>query len=199
MNGIYLDAMAVRIHAGNVKAGWWTNIRTGETLLGFDDNGVARRNFGELLMLVVSELAEGAEGAEGGLMDDKLPHRRMFEVELGDFIIRVLDIAGSRDFQIGADYDDATRTEFGAGYEACRTVNDYLMRMVRYVSTAMEADRKSRPGVSSALAHALGGAYLLEARFGMNLEDAIEEKLAFNAERADHKVENRLGDGGKAY
>lgn len=199
MNGIYLDAMAARIHAGNINAGWWTNIRTGESLLGVDENGVARRNFGELLMLVVSELAEAAEGAEGGLMDDKLTHRRMFEVELGDFIIRVLDIAGSRDFQIGSDYDNAALLNFGGGYDTCSTVNDFLMRMVRYVSTAMEADRKGRPGASDALAHAVAGAAFLAARFGMDLEGAIEEKLAFNAERADHKVENRLADGGKAY
>jgi len=42
-------------------------------------------------MLIVSEVAEAMEGHRKGLMDDKLPHRTMLEVELADALIRILD------------------------------------------------------------------------------------------------------------
>ena len=34
---------------------------------------------------------------------------------------------------------------------------------------------------------------------GYDLGGAIAEKLAFNATRPDHKLENRRAEGGKAY
>ena len=71
---------------------WWTDLNTGEKL---------KRNVGELLMLVVSELSEAMEGDRKNLMDDKLPHRKMFEVELADAIIRIFDIAGGLGLDLG--------------------------------------------------------------------------------------------------
>lgn len=44
-------------------------------------------------MLMVSELAEAMEGHRKNLMDDKLPTRKMFEVELADCVIRIFDAA----------------------------------------------------------------------------------------------------------
>lgn len=65
---------------------WWHDIETGERL---------QRNKGELLMLMVSELAEAMEGARTDAMDDKLPHRKMEEVELADCLVRIFDYAGA--------------------------------------------------------------------------------------------------------
>jgi len=113
------NVQATRVHEANAK--WWVDLYTGEPI---------ERNVGELLMLCVSELSEALEGHRKNLMDDKLPHRKMFEVELADCLIRILDIAG------------------GLGLD-------------------------------------LGGAY--------------EEKMAYNAQRADHKIESRLKADGKKY
>ena len=85
-----ITELARQVHEDNVRAGWWTDLKTGEDLHG-------KRNMGEMLMLVVTELAEGYEGVRKGLMDDKLPHRPMLRVELIDAIIRMLDILGSQD------------------------------------------------------------------------------------------------------
>jgi hypothetical protein len=51
------------------------------------------REVGTMLALCHSELSEALEGARKDLMDDHLTHRKMFEVELGDTIIRILDLA----------------------------------------------------------------------------------------------------------
>ena len=78
-----LNNWAAEIHRDNAK--WWSNPSTGERI---------ERNDGELLMLMVSEISEGMEGLRKGLMDDKLPHRKMIEVEMADLFIRLMDFAG---------------------------------------------------------------------------------------------------------
>jgi NTP pyrophosphatase (non-canonical NTP hydrolase) len=91
----HLNALAARVHKANEK--WWVNLDTGERL---------KRNVGELLMLSVSELAEAMEGHRKNLNDDKLPHRKMFEVEIADCLIRLLDIAGGMGLDLGAAFEE---------------------------------------------------------------------------------------------
>lgn len=80
------------IHQIAVKAGWWSDLETGQR---------KDRNVGELLMLCVSELAEAMEGHRKGLQDDKLPHRSAIEVELADAVIRIFDMAGGLNLDLG--------------------------------------------------------------------------------------------------
>lgn len=79
-----LNDLARECHAANQT--WWHDPATGEKL---------NRNKGELLMLIVSEIAEAMEGERKDLMDDKLLHRKMAEVELVDALIRIFDYAGA--------------------------------------------------------------------------------------------------------
>jgi NTP pyrophosphatase (non-canonical NTP hydrolase) len=71
------------IHEANKK--WWIDLHTDKPL---------ERNVGEMLMLIVSEIAEAMEGHRKNLMDDKLTHRKTLEVELADAMIRIFDLAG---------------------------------------------------------------------------------------------------------
>jgi NTP pyrophosphatase (non-canonical NTP hydrolase) len=90
-----LNELSKLVHAANIK--WWQNIDTGEPL---------KRNKGELLMLIVSEISECMEGERKDLMDDKIPHRKMAEVELADAIIRILDYAGAYGYDLQGAFDD---------------------------------------------------------------------------------------------
>src|SRR5271168_4098252 len=78
---VQLNKLQSIIHDDNRK--WWVDLNTGI---------VKARNIPEMLMLVVSEVAEAMEGDRKDLMDDKLPHRKMLEVELADAVIRILDM-----------------------------------------------------------------------------------------------------------
>lgn len=74
-------------HGAALQGGWWNDLQTGEDMRG-------KRNVGELLCLIHSEISEAMEGNRKNLMDDKLPHRPMIEVELADAVIRIFDFAG---------------------------------------------------------------------------------------------------------
>lgn len=71
------------VHHCNAR--WWRDLQTDAPI---------SRNVGEMLMLVVTEVAEAMEGHRKGLPDDKMPHRSMLEVELADALIRIFDLAG---------------------------------------------------------------------------------------------------------
>lgn len=88
-----INILAKEVHEQNSK--WWKDIHTDEPL---------QRNVGEMLMLVVSEISEAMEGHRKNLMDDKLPHRPMFEVELADAVIRIFDLAYGLGFDLGGAY-----------------------------------------------------------------------------------------------
>ncbi len=82
-NGV--KALVALCHGAAVRGGWWTNLTTNEPL---------ERNVAEMLCLVHSEISEALEGYRKNLMDDKLPHRPMLEVELADTVIRIADLCG---------------------------------------------------------------------------------------------------------
>jgi hypothetical protein len=75
------------IYNNCVKAGWYTDVKTGQSLVG-------SRNVPEMLMLMVSEISEAMEGYRKNLKDDKLPQYSAVSVELADLFIRMGDLVG---------------------------------------------------------------------------------------------------------
>lgn len=102
------DALVTLCHGASVRSGWWTDRATGLDLIQVinEPEGplqalLSKALVGQKLMLTVSEVAEGMEGHRKGLMDDKLPHRPMIEVELADAVIRACDLAGALGLDLG--------------------------------------------------------------------------------------------------
>lgn len=75
-------------HKNAKDAGWWDREITWETVP-------------RCLMLIVSEVSEAMEGDRKKMMDDKLPHRSMLEVELADALIRIADLSGALGLDLG--------------------------------------------------------------------------------------------------
>ncbi len=104
-------------HGIAVEGGWWEKseeAKEAQRLLdtgGFEEGSSIhkilvkqaneQRNPLELIALIDSETSEALEGVRKDLMDDKLPHRKMEEVEMADTIIRILDYGGGRGLDIG--------------------------------------------------------------------------------------------------
>lgn len=79
-------------HGCAVANGWWHDIMTGE---------LKERNTGELLCLIHSEISEAMEGDRKNEMDKHLQDRKSIEVELADAIIRICDLAGKKNLDLG--------------------------------------------------------------------------------------------------
>lgn len=179
MTSAALNTLAERVHIANKK--WWLSLETGEAI---------KRNFGELMMLTTSELAEAMEGHRKSLDDDKLPHRQMFEVELADALIRLLDVCGGMGIPISSGY----------AFYWKENVAEQLMQLNVMVVRAYWCDEDGRlVDRDDMLCMLISGIVSLAERHKLDLMGAFEDKMHFNAHREDHKAESRKKAGGKKY
>ena len=77
------------LYENNLEVGWW------------DINQNPLDRVPEKLCLIHSEVSEALEGDRKNLQDSHLPHRKAFEVELADAVIRIFDLAGATGLDLG--------------------------------------------------------------------------------------------------
>jgi hypothetical protein len=95
-----LRAAILLAHKTATDAGWYADPATGEPI---------KRNFGEVVALMHSELSEALEADRKSLMDDKLPHRDGREVEFGDCVIRIFDTAEAEGMDLAGAFIEKNR------------------------------------------------------------------------------------------
>jgi len=188
-----------RIHALNVSAGWWTDMNTGESLL-------HTRNRPEMLMLAVSELAEAADVEDINRdMDSKLPEYLAFDVEVIDCFIRLYDQLGAEQAIDGVKAPAPTGDQISKIDELFSATHSdepraFLMIVVSCLAASMEGYRKgNRPVYLQQITLALYALHQICTWGGIDFEATFEAKLAFNAQREDHKLESRQAAGGKKF
>ncbi len=184
--------LVIECHLAAWNAGWWHDPKTGIPLA---------RNAGEMMLLQCSELGEAADGVDGRLMDDKLPHRQMVEVEIADFLIRLYDYCGGLrlDLQMAVMRSEAHEPLYSVVHPNPHAV-PALWQTARHVLKAMEAHRKGRMDAHVVhLAHAYRMVTWYAGVLHLDVEGARIEKMAFNKIRPDHQKAARAAAGGKAY
>jgi len=97
--------------------------------------------------------------------------------------------------------------DLNTGERLDRNVGEMLALVHSEISEALEGHRKNlqdshlphRKSIEVELADALIRIFDLGAGLGLDLGGAFEDKMAYNAVRADHKREARLEANGKKY
>lgn len=173
-----LNEKAKEIHELNRQ--WWEDLTTGKRI---------ERNRGQLLMLVITEFAEAVEGIRKGLMDDKLPHRKMEEVEMADAYIRLMDYAGGFGLEL---WDGGGNW----GPEIVQDKAETVLRMCHIITCIYYADLGAEGMMVSG---ALRSIEVYCQHHSLDLSGAVEEKLAYNKSREDHTHAHRISAGGKKF
>lgn len=160
----FWNAVSAYIHTVNVEKGFWPkDVRT--------------RNVGEALALIHSEITEAVEAAAEYAMDDKLTQYPGSAVEVGDAIIRVLDLGAA----FGADFalDDELLFVEADPYHS---FNEDMLHAHGLVSNALEVHRKSSDALPRALSNILSFLLSVMYKYDYSL-DIIFDKVAYNVGR----------------
>lgn len=192
---ITLGALFAQINADNVKAGWWTNPITGAAMIGHDITGarIITRDPLNMIALMHTEIWEASRAARNHEKDDHLPHLWGEEVEMADALIRAGDLAGGWELPIPEFFSiDLEAEDFG----------DFEWFHNQLAATTEAMRKKRLPEATEALSKFVFGIIHwcdISEDYAMDLVAAVTEKRAYNAQRADHKLENRQKEGGKVW
>jgi len=185
----FINDLAHQIHVANVLAGWWPE----------DADPLTKAQ------LVLTEIAEATEGARKDLMDDHIPHRKMEEVELADTLIRVLDLGEWAAFKyVGSTSYEDLQDEVIANLDHPAGLHFILSaHAVGFGSLFLKAAGCEFTAQSSfndeSYSRMIDAIIIVANIRQFDLFSALDEKLAYNNQRHDHKLEVRAAEGGKKF
>lgn len=159
---------------------WWVDPKTNEPL---------DRNRGEMIALKHSELSEAWDAHMHNAHDDHLPHREGYIVEIADACIRLGGYIGRTKIEI------IPTDNFYAEHLLGRL--EVLGVLHSLLSNLLEAERKGGDR-STPTYNFFKVIHQLKHLFP-DLDTIIVEKMEYNAQRADHKLENRIKPDGKKF
>lgn len=176
-------------HVHELNHIWWYDEGSEEKLT---------RAFGELMQLVLSEVAEAMEGFRKDLMDDHLPQYKMFHVELADAVIRILDTAGAYEFNIEyAKVDFLIRPDHENIPSRLFNLSDFIIRLTH---TYIEKNDPRKWLIGNLIWHFIEQSEQLALATGcIDFWQVVYDKLVYNQTRADHQYAARKLPGGKKF
>lgn len=185
---IDLNEKSKEIFEQNKAVGWWDDMN---------------RCIYQTLQLINTEIAEATEGARKNLMDDHLPHRKMEEVELADVLIRTLDLGGRMNLEYRG-HNDTFRANFIAhtGMWSDGRKHLYMSRFVHEFAgnvNELAPYEIINDGLHYHYTNIINAVLDFSIAKSYNVISAMEEKIEYNKNRADHKPENRLKENGKEF
>lgn len=221
LNELYAKSMVV--HDLNAAAGWWKNPVTGENLLRTRD----RLNLIALMHSELGEAYMAGTGMDDKLPE--LPGRdveiadaqiRAFDFLGSELKVANLDLVDARVYPTICRSSEHTRAALGEWFEAARHEFDSAVRNIpRFavpplwletlgflrcaLDLTTEHYRKGRKdracGMIAVFIERCDIAHKMHGISKIPLAEIARLKMQFNATRADHKLENRLADGGKIF
>lgn len=181
-----------KIYNQNVEMGWWDKPRPLHVLL----------------LLINSEIYEAFEGLRKNLNDDHLPQYKQFDVEIADTIIRLLDLMGHYEliynpevFKIQMKLETLNIT-FDDNEDKEVKMLHHLFAMNQTICEIYEEFglNSTKEWQSDMLSLMVDIIVQITQNYGVtNLFEIIDEKLAYNRNRADHQKENREKENGKKF
>jgi len=154
---------------------------------------------GRCLMLIVSELSEALEGIRKDLWDTHLPHRKMEEVEMADALIRLLDFVNRFDIDILADIKEIPSDIFENNPFSSNTKEENLFEIVGELSNLNPYQMDDEWWMNTNTIYAITSVLQYCRDWNLDLRGAVREKMEYNKNREDHKIESRLAENGKKW
>ena len=164
-NEAYL-AIQKDVHETAKSKGWWDT----------------ERNDGEAIALMHSELSEAFDGWDES--DDKVPEFNGMEAELADCVIRIMDMAEARGWNVA---NELTNPELYDETADVISIDRMLLHMHLGLSNALEAMRKPKKDekqeIAAGLAYCVSAAMNVVCDFSYDVVSALCAKVEMNKTR----------------
>lgn len=181
-----LNAFSVIVHDGNLRRGFAQAPST--------DDEKFRQAITVALALIITEADEALDEVDASRPLDVNLYRASdnkpegFPSEIADIVIRILDLSGRWKFDIASAFAeaDAVSSGFTASHAYLSVaVKESLVSLIRDFAKIIELVRSGEDEQTVVmLGRALSATYRIAELAGFDLDQVIDEKLAFNETRA---------------